>query len=81
MVHRAADENAVGELCDLHGQDGLEMAVVAHGSVERKELLDTVRHMGRSQNVANEQIAGSGVDKIRSFVVARDVHVAIGVGP
>jgi hypothetical protein len=81
VVHSAADENAVGELCDLHSQDGLEMSVVAHGSVERKEILDKVRHMGRSQNVANEQIGGSGVDEIHSVVVARDVHVAIAVSP
>jgi hypothetical protein len=37
VVHRIADENAVSKLYDLHGQDGIEMAIVAQGSVEHKE--------------------------------------------
>jgi hypothetical protein len=37
-VEEVPKRRAVGELCDLHSQDGIEMAVVAQGLVERKEL-------------------------------------------
>lgn len=37
--------------------------------------------MGRSQEVTNGQTSSGGMDKVDPGVVARDIHVAIGVCP
>lgn len=47
--------------------------------VEREELFEHRRYIGRRQKIGNRDIAGGGVDKLNAGIIACDVHVASGV--
>eukprot|EP00268_Persea_americana_P025078 TRINITY_DN2443_c0_g1_i3.p2 TRINITY_DN2443_c0_g1~~TRINITY_DN2443_c0_g1_i3.p2 ORF type:complete len:188 (-),score=61.60 TRINITY_DN2443_c0_g1_i3:441-1004(-) len=80
MVDGAADEETVGELGDLDGEERVEMAVVAEGAVkgEAEEVTDGVRDVERGENVEEGDGRGNGVDEVGAGVVAGDVDVARG---
>lgn len=81
MVHGAADEDAVGELSDLNGEKRGQMAGVADGSVEGEEMVEVVGgDVGWSEEVAEGEGGGIGVEEVDAGVVAGDVDVAVGVG-
>ena len=72
MVESAADEDAIGQFCDLDGEKWEGVAVVVDGSIEREEGFDDAGDKARGQDVGRGYVRGGGMDELSSFVVAFD---------
>ncbi|CAH9119934.1 unnamed protein product [Cuscuta epithymum] len=80
VIDGAPNEDSVGELRHLDGDQRLEMALIANRPVKGEELPDHFRDVVGAKNVANRNAGVDGLHKVNSGVVAGDVNVSVGIG-
>ncbi|CAH9107841.1 unnamed protein product [Cuscuta epithymum] len=80
VIDGAPNEDSVGELRHLDGDQRLEMALIANRPVKGEEFPDHFRDVVGAKNVADRNAGVDGLHKVNSGVVAGDVNVPVGIG-